>query len=274
MQGLSEEAQAQSAEEIAARDALHDAKEKARAGRRAAADCDDKKKKKKKKGDDSDSEDDSGASSDEMFEAEPEEESEEEEEPEEKSKKPKNLMDQLGVQLDGAVNLNVAAKSEKKPVSAKRLDMDADTDKPELTRKEREALEAQRKAAAYRKKHEAGETDEAKADLARLAEVRRKRAEAKERRDAEAEGGKETEKVAAKKVDKNAKVELPTPTQKEVKSSLLKLKDCAEDDFQKKWKLTGLSGNKLSKMKYSEFMKIWEDFVENGSDASHREYVA
>ena len=33
---------------------------------------------------------------------------------------------------------------------------------------------------------------------------------------------------------------------------------CAEDDFQKKWKLTGLSGNKLSKMKYSEFMKIWE----------------
>ena len=39
-----------------------------------------------------------------------------------------------------------------------------------------------------------------------VVQVRRKRAEAKERRDAEAEGGKETEKVAAKKVDKNAKV--------------------------------------------------------------------
>jgi len=189
-------------------------------------------------------------------------------------------MDQLGVQLDGAINLNVAAKSEKKAVSTKKMAAAGDKGepKPELSRREREAMDAQRKAEAYRKKHAAGETDEAKADLARLTEVRRRREEAKKKKDegalAEAAAAADDSAAKSSAKDKNKKVVLPTPTQKEVKSALINLQDSADDDFQKKWKLNGLSGNKLAKMKYAEFMKIWEDFVENGSDAEHREYAA
>jgi len=265
--------QAQSAEEIEARDKLHDQKEKARAGRRV--DCDDKPKKKKKgDGEESDEESDDG-SEDGMFEHdEPEEDDEEEEE--EKAKKPKTLMDQLGVQLEGATNLNVAAKGEKKAVSAKKMDVSGG-DKPELSRREREAMDAQRKSEAYRKKHAAGETDEAKADLARLTEVRRKREEAKKQRDAESADtaeGEKAEEASKKSVAKKEKVVLTTPTQKDIKSALINLQESASDEFQKKHKLVGLSGNKLAKMKYSDFMKIWQDFVDNASDAEHREYAA
>lgn len=46
---------------------------------------------------------------------------------------------------------------------------------PQMSRREREALEAQRKKAEYDRRHAAGETAEAKSDLARLAEVRKRR---------------------------------------------------------------------------------------------------
>jgi hypothetical protein len=45
----------------------------------------------------------------------------------------------------------------------------------ELSRREREAIQAQQAKERYQKLHEAGKTDEAKADLARLAEIRKKR---------------------------------------------------------------------------------------------------
>jgi hypothetical protein len=45
----------------------------------------------------------------------------------------------------------------------------------ELSRREREALQAQQAKERYQKLHEAGKTDEAKADLARLAVIREKR---------------------------------------------------------------------------------------------------
>jgi hypothetical protein len=45
-----------------------------------------------------------------------------------------------------------------------------------MSRKERESMEAQQAKERYRKLHEAGKTDEAKADLARLALIREKRA--------------------------------------------------------------------------------------------------
>lgn len=45
----------------------------------------------------------------------------------------------------------------------------------ELSRREREALQAQQAKERYMKLHEAGKTDEAKADLARLAVIREKR---------------------------------------------------------------------------------------------------
>ncbi|KAF7943569.1 hypothetical protein EAE96_011488 [Botrytis aclada] len=45
----------------------------------------------------------------------------------------------------------------------------------ELSRKEREAIEAQKKKEAWQKLHLAGKTDEAQADLARLAKIREER---------------------------------------------------------------------------------------------------
>ncbi len=47
----------------------------------------------------------------------------------------------------------------------------------ELSRREREALQAQQAKERYQKLHEAGKTDEAKADLARLKLIREKRAQ-------------------------------------------------------------------------------------------------
>lgn len=57
--------------------------------------------------------------------------------------------------------------------------------KPELSRKEREQLEKQRAYANYQKLHAAGKTDEARADLARLAIIKQQREEAAKRREEE-----------------------------------------------------------------------------------------
>jgi len=55
-----------------------------------------------------------------------------------------------------------------------------------LTRRERDELEAQEAAKRYQKKHAAGMTDEAKADKARLAVVRQRRADAAKKKEEEA----------------------------------------------------------------------------------------
>jgi len=57
--------------------------------------------------------------------------------------------------------------------------------KPELSRREREELEKQRAQANYQKLHAEGKTDQARADLARLAIIKQHRAEAAARREAE-----------------------------------------------------------------------------------------
>ena len=49
----------------------------------------------------------------------------------------------------------------------------------------REELEKQRSETAYRKKHEAGQTDEARRDLARLALIRQQREEAARKKELE-----------------------------------------------------------------------------------------
>jgi len=64
------------------------------------------------------------------------------------------------------------------------------------SRKDREAAEAAAKAEHYRKLHAAGKTDQAKGDLARLAEVRKRREAEAAKRTAAAE---EAEKAAAAK---------------------------------------------------------------------------
>ncbi|KAI0474970.1 hypothetical protein GGR56DRAFT_643895 [Xylariaceae sp. FL0804] len=56
-----------------------------------------------------------------------------------------------------------------------------------MSRREREALEAQQAKERYRKLHEAGKTDEAKADMARLRQIREKREADAARKQAEKE---------------------------------------------------------------------------------------
>ena len=51
-----------------------------------------------------------------------------------------------------------------------------------------EEIEKQRAAESYRRLHEAGKTDEARRDLARLAIIRQQREEAAKKRDAERKG--------------------------------------------------------------------------------------
>ena len=58
-------------------------------------------------------------------------------------------------------------------------------EKPQLSRREREEIEKQRAKARYQKLHAEGKTDEARADLARLAIIRKQREEAAKKRDAE-----------------------------------------------------------------------------------------
>ncbi|XP_060521726.1 28 kDa heat- and acid-stable phosphoprotein-like isoform X2 [Cylas formicarius] len=57
--------------------------------------------------------------------------------------------------------------------------------KPQLSRREREEIEKQKAHAHYQKLHAEGKTDQARADLARLAIIRQQREEAKKRREAE-----------------------------------------------------------------------------------------
>lgn len=58
--------------------------------------------------------------------------------------------------------------------------------KPELSRREREELEKQRAAANYQRLHAKGKTEEARADLARLAIIKAQREEAAKKRADEA----------------------------------------------------------------------------------------
>lgn len=62
--------------------------------------------------------------------------------------------------------------------------------KPELSRREREEIEKQRAQANYQKLHAEGKTDQARADLARLAIIKQHRAEAAARREAEKKGSR------------------------------------------------------------------------------------
>jgi len=74
--------------------------------------------------------------------------------------------------------------------------------KPELSRKEREELERQRAKAHYQKMHAEGKTEQARADLARLAIIRKQREEAAAKRD---EDRKAKEALTQKKTDETSK---------------------------------------------------------------------
>eukprot|EP00927_Polykrikos_kofoidii_P054567 TRINITY_DN48977_c0_g1_i1.p1 TRINITY_DN48977_c0_g1~~TRINITY_DN48977_c0_g1_i1.p1 ORF type:complete len:255 (-),score=78.50 TRINITY_DN48977_c0_g1_i1:133-831(-) len=70
----------------------------------------------------------------------------------------------------------------------------------ELTRRQREEVEKEKARRRYEELHKAGKTDEAKADLARLEEVRKRREEDARKRQEKEEASKE---AAAKKTDKS-----------------------------------------------------------------------
>ena len=82
-------------------------------------------------------------------------------------------------------------------ISANEQD-DNNSSKDNLSRREREAIEAQRKKEAYMKATMEGKTDQAKSDLARLAIIRKQREEAAKKR-LEEQAGKQ--KVSGSKGD-------------------------------------------------------------------------
>ena len=84
--------------------------------------------------------------------------------------------------VEGIIEVANPNRMQRKAKKAADLTMDT---KVELSRKEREEIERQRKEAQYRKLHEAGKTDEARRDLARLAIIRKEREEAAKRRQLE-----------------------------------------------------------------------------------------
>jgi len=92
---------------------------------------------------------------------------------------------------DGVKNMSVGGKA--KPAA-------------ELSRKEREALQAQQARERYQKLHEQGKTDEAKADMARLKLIR-------EKRDAEA-ARKQAEKEEREVQEKGKKAEFEAREEK------------------------------------------------------------
>jgi hypothetical protein len=88
---------------------------------------------------------------------------------------------------EGVKDMSVSGKG-KKPVG-------------ELSRREREAVQAQQAKERYQKLHEAGKTDEAKADLARLKLIREKREQEAARKTAEKEEKDEGEKERKAEID-------------------------------------------------------------------------
>jgi len=263
--------QAMNAEEIAKRDNLEEKKRVERKARRGSdsEDSSDDEDDKKKKGEDSD-----GIAFDEE-----DEEDEESEEEVEKVVKAKGVTDFIN--FEGAGNVN---KTKVSNIKAKDMKLGEDAPKPEMSRREREEHEKVRAKAAYERKQAKGETDEAKADLARLTEVRKRRALAAEAKKAEAEAAaKEAEEEAKREADakKGKKVEveevdivleLPAPG-KTMKDALLKIKDVCTDDFSKKYKLANAGGNKLAKMKYKDFQTLFEEFSETASKKEKEAYL-
>ena len=80
-------------------------------------------------------------------------------------------------------------------------DLGSGADQKPMTRKEREEKEKAAKAAAYRKRHEAGLTEEYKHDMAKLAEVKARREVAAAKKAAEAEATKLEEEERKKQVE-------------------------------------------------------------------------
>ncbi|KAG7210425.1 hypothetical protein KM043_011957 [Ampulex compressa] len=87
--------------------------------------------------------------------------------------------------VENLIQVENPNRVQKKAKKLSQLNESLDTSKTELSRREREQLEKQRAYANYQKLHAAGKTDEARADLARLAIIKQQREEAAKRREDE-----------------------------------------------------------------------------------------
>ncbi|XP_036142546.1 28 kDa heat- and acid-stable phosphoprotein [Monomorium pharaonis] len=87
--------------------------------------------------------------------------------------------------VENLIQVENPNRVQKKTKKLSQLNQSLDSAKPELSRREREQLEKQKAYANYQKLHAAGKTDEARADLARLAIIKQQREEAAKRREEE-----------------------------------------------------------------------------------------
>uniref|UniRef100_A0A0K8TQ06 Putative 28 kDa heat-and acid-stable phosphoprotein n=1 Tax=Tabanus bromius TaxID=304241 RepID=A0A0K8TQ06_TABBR len=83
----------------------------------------------------------------------------------------------------------------KSTVKVARVGVPEKVEKPELSRREREEIERQRAQAHYQKLHAEGKTEQARADLARLAIIKQNREQAAARREAERKEKEEKKKT-------------------------------------------------------------------------------
>ena len=104
--------------------------------------------------------------------------SEEESSSDDEERKPKGAEGMIEV-----ANPNRVQQKQKKVTA-----ISHDDNKPQLSRRGREELEKQRAKAHYQKLHAQGKTEEARADLARLAIIRKQREEAAKKREEEKKG--------------------------------------------------------------------------------------
>lgn len=104
--------------------------------------------------------------------------------------------------VSGLIEIENPNHRKKTTTKVTKVDLSAagTSSKPELSRREREELDKQRAAANYAKMHAEGKTEQARADLARLAIIKQHRAEAAARREAEKKekDDKTAKKTAAK----------------------------------------------------------------------------
>lgn len=80
----------------------------------------------------------------------------------------------------------------------KAVNVDVDQGAQNLSRREREEIEKAQAKERYMKMHQAGKTEEARADLARLAIIRKQREEATRKKEAEAKKAKDAAAAKAK----------------------------------------------------------------------------
>mmetsp|Transcript_7177 Transcript_7177/g.9550 ORF Transcript_7177/g.9550 Transcript_7177/m.9550 type:complete len:284 (+) Transcript_7177:81-932(+) len=130
--------------------------------------------------------------------------------------------------LEGIIETDNPNKAGTNPRMMKAKDM-ASAEAAPMTRKEREEKEKAERAAAYRKRHEAGLTEEYKRDMAKLAEVKRRREAAQAKAKAEQEAAIELEENRKKEVEKaNASI-VDFENDEEEKSKKKKKKSSSKD---------------------------------------------